>query len=150
MRMLTLIIGALLMAVTVNKSYADTINLSRSDIVRVYDGDTFTVNLPGALPVFGHELGVRIAGIDTPELVSHCGTLQQRQDEKVKALIARQLVVDSLAQSNTIRLTDLDRDKYFRLLARVEIDGRDLGDDLIDKGLADPYSGGTKIGWCGR
>jgi len=148
--MLTLIIGVLLIAVTVNKSYADTIDLSRSDIVRVYDGDTFTVNLPGALPVFGHELGVRIAGIDTPELVSRCDTLQQRQDEKVKALIARQMLVDSLAQSNTIRLMDLDRDKYFRLLARVEVDGRDLGDDLIDKGLADPYSGGTKIGWCGR
>ena len=36
--------------------------------VRAYDADTITVNLKDLPPVFGEELGIRVAGIDAPEI----------------------------------------------------------------------------------
>jgi hypothetical protein len=38
-------------------------------------------------------------------------------------------------------------DKYFRILARVMVDGNDLGAELIKYGLAKPYGGETKPVW---
>ena len=39
--------------------------------------------------------------------------------------------------------------EYFRLVARLEADGVDLSALLIEKGLAVPYDGRTKIkDWC--
>ena len=35
---------------------------------RCYDGDTCTFTLPGIHPLFGEKIGIRIAGIDTPEI----------------------------------------------------------------------------------
>ena len=34
-----------------------------------------------------------------------------------------------------------------RILADVQVDGVSLGEELIKKGLAKPYDGGTKSGW---
>jgi len=45
-------------------------------------------------------------------------------------------------------LHNLGRDKYFRVLADVMIDGKNLTDLLIKKGLGKPYDGGTKSSWC--
>ena len=46
------------------------------------------------------------------------------------------------------RLDHIDRGKYFRLVAGVMVDGRDLSDMLIGAGLARPYEGGHRRGWC--
>ena len=42
--------------------------LSPDHIVEVYDGDTFKINLPQQVPIFGDELSIRLAGVDTPEM----------------------------------------------------------------------------------
>jgi endonuclease YncB( thermonuclease family) len=48
-----------------------------------------------------------------------------------------------------VALTAVEPDKYRkRIDAYVEIDGRDLGDSLIAAGLARPYAGGHRDGWC--
>lgn len=39
---------------------------------------------------------------------------------------------------------DIRRDKYFRLLCEVKVNGADLGTALIEHGHAVPYDGGTK------
>lgn len=40
-------------------------------------------------------------------------------------------------------------DKYGgRILAEVHVDGRSLADMLIERGLARPYHGGKRDGWC--
>lgn len=148
LRGLVLLLG---LALTVPLAKAgESIELSTKNVVRVYDGDTITVNLPGLPPVFGDALGVRISGIDTPELVSHCTTPVLKAAEKYKAQQARQVVEDLVLKGNTVVLSELDRDKYFRLLAKVSVDGVDVGALLIQQGLADSYDGGTKISWCGR
>ena len=43
-------------------------------------------------------------------------------------------------------------DKYFRILADVKIDGKDVADTLIKNNLAYAYEGKTKekVNWCKR
>lgn len=122
-----------------------------SSVVRIYDGDTFFITIPSLNPVFGDELGVRIAGIDTPELRSRCSTDSGKAIEKELAIRARN-VVDQLFLSDGNRfviLENLERGKYFRLVADVWIDDVNIKKVLIDSGLAVDYDGGKKTkDWC--
>ena len=86
---------------------------------------------------------MRIAGIDTPEIKGKC------QKEKALAMQARNLVRRMLGQARRIDLRDAERGKYFRIVARVLADGKDIGQTLIDRGMAGEYDGGEKIKeWC--
>ncbi len=56
---------------------------------------------------------------------------------------------DTAAQAHSITLKNVERGKYFRIVATVEADGQDVSDLLIQEGLAVPYEGGTKgKNWC--
>lgn len=111
-------------------------------LVSVHDGDTFTVDLPCELPTLCDRVPVRVAGIDTPELRGRC------TQERVAAQRARALAKAKLDKASSIVLLRPERDKYFRVLSPVLVDGEDLGDALVRAGLARPYDGGTKAGWC--
>ncbi|OQW48523.1 MAG: hypothetical protein A4S09_04920 [Proteobacteria bacterium SG_bin7] len=115
-------------------------------VTKIYDGDTITVDLPNVAPVFGKSLGVRIRGIDTAEIRggSDC--------EKQSARTARKLVESMVRNAKRVDLLSVDRDKYFRLLANVKVDGKDLKETLLKNNLAVHYDGGTKqkVDWCKR
>lgn len=114
------------------------------EYVRTYDGDTFYVNLPNLPDIFGEEIGIRVKGIDTPEIRTRdiC--------EKAKAYQARDVVKSILSGAKVIHLTNITRGKYFRIVADVDADGQDLVSVLMEKGLAYSYDGGTKPerNWC--
>ena len=112
------------------------------DIVRVYDGDTFTINIPQYPDLLGHKIGIRINGIDTPELRGKC------DEEKRLAQKAKQATLELLHRGKLIQLKNLQRGKYFRIVADVMIDGKNIADRLIDAGLAYEYHGGRKQRWC--
>lgn len=143
-----LVVMALFTVQFANAYPVSEIKLLTEDVTSVYDGDTLTIQVPYAPDVFGKDLSVRIIGIDTPEMRSGCETKEQRDHEKALAIKARDQVVEMLAIGKRVTLTELDRDKYFRLLAVVKIDGVSVGDALIGSGLAVPYFGATKVGWC--
>lgn len=141
MRYLLVII---LICISVN-SYAKTRqygNATVSEIVSIYDGDTFTVNIADWPSIIGQRMSVRIAGIDTPEMRGRC------EGEKHKARQAKQFTVAALRNANLVELRNLKRDKYFRLLSDVYVDGENLAQQLLSQGFAVPYSGYTKINWC--
>lgn len=108
----------------------------------IYDGDTFRVNIGDWPAVVGESMPVRIKGIDTPELRGKC------QSEKDAARVAKQFSVGRLREGKFIELRFIERDKYFRLLAEVWIDGVSLGEQLLNAGFAVPYDGGKKRVWC--
>jgi len=55
----------------------------------------------------------------------------------------------TLLAAESITLKNVQRGKYFRLVASVEADGQDVSDLLIQEGLAVVYDGGTKVkDWC--
>lgn len=115
------------------------------EVVSVYDGDTFYIRVPSCadeLPALCGKLGVRIDGVDTPERRGKCAA------ESGAALRARSLVVERLGAAREILLVGVRREKYGRLLTRVQVDGVDLGAELVLAGLARPYHGEKRVGWC--
>lgn len=109
-----------------------------------YDGDTMTVSIPSVHPLFGQKVSVRLFGIDAPEMhsVDTC--------EREAARIAQRYVRGQMLKAQRIELKNVQRDKYFRILADVSLDGESLSRRMISAGLAYPYYGGTKqkVDWC--
>ena len=113
-----------------------------SKVISVYDGDTFRVNIDSLPPIVGKNIAIRVNGVDTPEIRGKC------QYEKDLALEARDFVRNKLANAKEIKLTNLQRGKYFRVVANVVVDGVSLEQELLDNELAYEYSGGKKLSWC--
>lgn len=109
-------------------------------VVRVIDGDTLIVQvgLWFGQSVIEH---IRIAGIDAPEMKGRCPS----ETEAAKA--ARQYLT-GLIGAGSIELRDVRREKYGRALASVTAGGVDVGKALIGEGLARPYAGRKRAGWC--
>lgn len=83
-------------------------------------------------------------GVDAPEIRG------KWQSEKDAAREAKQYTVARLRGAKVIELTNIRRGKYFRLLADVLVDGKNLAEELITAGHARPYSGGSRGGWCAK
>ena len=115
--------------------------------VSAYDGDTITIDIPSMPSLFGSRIRVRISHIDAPELKSRSTC------ERKVALQALSEVSSILSKAKTIELIDPKRDKYFRILSDVAVDGKTiLSKHMLDKGLAVPYEGDAKkhTDWCSK
>ena len=113
-----------------------------SKVISVYDGDTFRVDIDSLSPIVGKNIRIRLNGVDTPEIQGKC------QHEKDLALKARDFVRNKLANAKEIKLTKLQRGKYFRVVADVYVDGVSLEQELLENKLAYKYTGGKKSSWC--
>lgn len=102
--------------------------------IRVVDGDT--------IEHAGRKY--RLTGYDTPEThFSECSSEKALGDRATRRL--RQLIDDA----KSVRLEpERGTDRYGRGLGKLLIDGQDAGDLLISEGLARPYLGGKRQGWC--
>ena len=112
-----------------------------AQVLTVTDGDTFRARIEVWT---GVEVvtAVRVAGIDTPELRGKCPA------EKATAIAARERLRALLA-AGPVTLTAVMNDKYAgRVDALVMVNGVRVADTLIAEGLARPYSGGARAGWC--
>ena len=87
------------------------------------------------MPIFGDELSIRLAGVDTPEMK---GT---SDEVKALAMQARELTEKVLKGADKIELRNPQRGKYFRIVSEVWIDGESLAEMLKEKGLAKDYDG---------
>lgn len=105
--------------------------------VYVIDGDT--IRLPDGERV-------RLLGIDAPEMPPRSACEQ----EAALALDAKARLL-SLVRAGELKLYagKDDRDRYGRLLRRVEANGEDLGQTLVREGLAQHWKG-RKATWCGQ
>ena len=70
-----------------------------------------------------------------------------RPEIKALARKAKQFTVAKLRGAKVIELKNMKRGKYFRIVAEVWVDGQNLGQLLIENGLAKPYDGGKKLKW---
>jgi endonuclease YncB( thermonuclease family) len=110
------------------------------EIVSVYDGDTIFVNVADWPDIIGKRIGIRLRGIDCPEMDDNRKSIQDLAKE------ARQFVVDNVAYKE-IKLENMERDKYFRIVADVYVDGQNLSELLLKNKLAQEYDGGKKHKW---
>ena len=124
------------------ESFGDYIG---AEYVRNYDGDTITFNLREFHPIIGKGISIRVNGVDTPEIRGKC------KAEKELARQAKELIGALLSKANKIDLLNLQRGKYFRLVADVIVDGINISDALLEADLAVRYDGGKKVkGWCSK
>ena len=108
------------------------------ELVRVVDGDTIVVNIADWPDIVGKNIGVRVAGCDTREL------RDKRPEIRAMAYEAKDVVTALLRNAHTIELRNIERGKYFRIVADVYADGTNVSQVLIMYGLAMPYDGGKK------
>jgi endonuclease YncB( thermonuclease family) len=113
-----------------------------AEVLRVLDGDTFEaqVNLWPGLAITTR---VRLRGIDAPEMKARCG------EERAKAEAARDALRTLLDQGD-VGISRVSLDKYGgRVVADASTRATpDVSAALLDAGLARPYSGGRRDGWC--
>ena len=116
-------------------------NLIVDKILNVYDGDTFRVDIDCDNDVVCKNIAIRINGIDTPEL------RDKNKEVRKRAIEARNFLEMFLRNSKTVELRNINRGKYFRLVADVYADGTNIGNLMIKKGYAVSYYGETKPDW---
>ena len=100
-------------------------------VIKVYDGDTITVDIDLGLGVWLRGQKIRLAGIDTPEM---------RGDEKEEGRKVRDIVRDLILNEDiTIRTYRDKRGKYGRWLADVHYEGLFINEWLLEAGHAKVY-----------
>ncbi|PZO54899.1 MAG: hypothetical protein DCF16_04150 [Alphaproteobacteria bacterium] len=86
----------------------------------------------------------RVENIDAPET----GPRSECPEERVLGAAATAYVAAWLQQARSVEAHPVGRrDRYGRVVARIEIDGVDLGERLITRGLAQPWRG-RKATFC--
>lgn len=134
--------------VDINEKYLQDINykntipfvppITEGKVIKVYDGDTFTIasKLPyNSSPIY--RFSVRLNGIDAPEM--KCKT----NAEKLHAVKSRD-ALSSIILYKKIKLTNIKKEKYGRILADVYVDDIHINKWMIDNNHAVAYNGGTK------
>ena len=111
------ITALLFLTISACSSNSDEQQASQAEVIRVIDGDTV---------VIAGDKRVRLIGIDTPEN-GQCGF-----DEAKQAL---EKLLDS-GSATFYSGTTSDKDKYDRLLRYIEVEGIDVGLNLISNGFA--------------
>ncbi|CAK8712276.1 Endonuclease YncB, thermonuclease family [Candidatus Electrothrix gigas] len=138
--LLSFFLAPLPVAAKKQKTYG---NFTDVHFVKNYDGDTITVNIKDQHPLIGENIPVRVAGIDTPEIKGKCA------QEKELAHEAKEVVYELFQHGRKVKLKNLRRGKYFRIIADVYVGRKNVANVLVKKGLAVRYDGGTKgYDWC--
>lgn len=136
-----MLFGAALSAAGVVGLYQTHPRLEFQRVVDVYDGDTIKVDFLCNEPLVCTSMPIRLRGVDTPEIRGEC------QAEKAAAIAARNFTKRVLNEG-TITISNMDRGKYFRIVADVYVDGSSLAQMLIDAGHGRAYDGGRRLSWC--
>ncbi len=112
-------------------------------VLRVIDGDT--VELGVALwPGLVQRIRLRLDGVNTPEKrgAPLC--------EKIEAAKATKFTRSFLNRATVVWVSGVRLGKYAgRVLGKIAVNGKDLGQALLAAGLARPYHGGKRRAWCG-
>lgn len=100
------------------------------EVIRVIDGDTIEVTFPDVPAIFGKFISIRIRRMSAPEI----RTKDLR--EKAYGYKAKSFLEDLLSAGSEITLRNVERGKYFRLVADVIIDGHSVKQAMFKAGYA--------------
>lgn len=112
------------------------------------EADTLWVDIPGFPSIIGHMIKIRIDGINAPQNSGKCF------EEKALARRATKRLREILKNSHLIVLAKMNRGRSFEIVARVIVDGVDIGEALVEEKLARHDTLGhirlgiVKTSWC--
>lgn len=116
---------------------ADTPRAADCVVTRVVDGDTLH------LTCAGQRHKVRLMGFDTPEVSRPACAYEAAAGAQATA------VLQGLVAMGPVTMVRFQgHDRYGRDLADVAIAGQDVAAVMLASGLARPYAGGRRQGWC--
>jgi endonuclease YncB( thermonuclease family) len=121
-----------------------TYNFTKAKVIKVYDGDTFTI-----AAMYNNKLtkfSVRVFGVDCDEMKG--GTDDTKRNARLAKVFVKRMILGKIINIDVLNNKIIDgvriHEKFGRLLARVTIDGKNLGDELVNHNLARRYYGGNK------
>lgn len=101
----------------------------RAHVVKVYDGDTVTVDIDLGFGIFLHKQKIRLEGLNTPEV---------RGESKLEGIISRDALRERIFDKDIIIKTKKDKKgKYGRWIATIFFGGEDINQWLINEGYAE-------------
>lgn len=100
-------------------------------VVKVYDGDTITVDVDLGFGVWMHKQKIRLVGINTPEVRG-----EEREEGLKSRDWLREQILDKLI---TLRTAKDRKGKYGRWLGAVIFNGTNINQELISLGLAERW-----------
>ena len=113
-------------------------------MVRIVDGDTIVVSSGGNSKPFK----VRFLGIDTPEIQGRCereSRLARAASNRTRNLLPKGSKIILRSDKNKFH-----KDKYGRVLAKIERNGNDIGQILLREGHAKVWRPppAPRNSWC--
>jgi micrococcal nuclease len=122
--------------------YDDTVpfvpDVREGVVLKVYDGDTFTIGFYQSYSKIPYRILVRLRGVDTPEM-------EGVDIRKMVRARAAQRFLSSVILGKRVQLTDVSMEKYGRLLAVVHCDGVNVNRLMVDEHYAVVYDGKRKV-----
>ena len=112
-----------------------------SKVVEVTHGDKFVVNIAEPHELADNYLKVSLRDIDAPDATKSCPK-QMEFGVKVRDYVSKRL-----EDATSIKLTNI-RKTNTKLIAQVIVDGKDLGDELVEMGYASEEYGFWKPYFC--
>lgn len=132
-----------LLAAPLSAAFAVQYGPYEARLIGVVDGDTYDMKVfIWPKPAFEPPLRIRLANADTPE-VAGAPACEQALAARATSH-ARMLLVNA----KIIQIIDVSQDSFGRTLARVLIDGVDLGELLNATEYGRPYKRGDTTPWC--
>ena len=116
--------------------------LSYFEFERCIDGDTLKVKNNALPDIFGRNLSIRVRGLDTPELRGKCA------HEKKLAVRSKEFCSFLMKNAENIEFKNLERGKFFRVVADVHIDSKNYANQMIFNDHGRVYSNTKKNNWC--
>ena len=101
-------------------------------VIRVIDGDTVVLDIDLGFTIHWKS-SCRLYGINTPELNS------RDKDEKLKALEAKNFLIQELPVGSDVVINSKKLDKYGRPLVEIMNNNININQELLVLGLAQEY-----------
>jgi micrococcal nuclease len=101
-------------------------------VERVVDGDTVVLDIDLGFTIHWKS-SCRLWGVNTPELKS------KLKDERDKAIMAKQFLIDVLPVGSKVFINSRQLDKYGRPLVEIFVNDVNINNEIIDKSLGVVY-----------
>ena len=98
-----------------------------AEIIKVYDGDTVTAIVDLGFSV-KMKMRIRLTEINAPEV---------RGEEKTEGLKSRDFLREKILNKTVTIKTEKTRGKYGRYIATIYLEGENINELLVKKGLAE-------------
>lgn len=132
----------LMLIASVSMMFSLTTTTADARVIRVVDGDS--------LQVSNLRAPVRLKGVDAPEIHKSARSGYKCDAELQLGLQAKAALQEMVNPPHKVVVKRTkDFDEYGRRIAIVTSDGKDVGQLLVARGLAKPWTGsGQKPNWC--